>query len=74
MLFLLEKVRQKFEKEERSAMLKQEKNALKREDKSRAIKRTALIEVYKKEKNMKSILLKTSRVDEIRYLLNYKEK
>lgn len=54
-------------------MMKQEKNVMKREDKSKTVQRIALIEEYKKEKSLESLLVKTSRADEIRYLLHYKD-
>ena len=58
-----------FEIEERSAMMKHERNYIKREDKSKKHQRKALIQEYKKEKSIESLLAKSARAEEIRYLL-----
>jgi hypothetical protein len=49
-------------------MLENEKNAFKREDKSRDVERIALIEEYKKEKNLELLFEKTLKSEEKRYL------
>ena len=56
--------------EERMAMLKQEKNALKREDKSKHVKRITLIQEYQKEKSLEALVEKTYRADEIKYYIH----
>jgi hypothetical protein len=47
-------------------MLENEKNALKREDKSKDVERKALIEEFKKEKSLELLFEKTLKSEEKR--------